>query len=242
MTGLPHEALFLEQAMARYSLTKEGERLHLPQEMEGAFLGETVVDFPQERSPTSGFFWQRLAAYVNDKEPLYYRMGVDPERLQEPLRSLLGHQKLLLFWLRVQFEAHQLIEKPITCAVSAEGVQKLPTDTLLDQGAALKGAKIYFTPEELKRRTELLQEHMGRLLEGETQSIQHTMGETLRDELGRIREYYSHLLAKTQKPEERERLTREQLTLEQEHIRRLHPSALKIVLVPELLVALTAAP
>ena len=226
-----------ELAKTHYGLIEEKEHVSLPKEMQGWFFNESQVDKPQVSG--SGFFWQRLAQYVNDTEPSYYRLNIEPGLLSTELRALAPKGLLMLMWLRIQFEAHQLIETPLALAVGEKDAVRIPNDFLLDQLEDCEAVKAYFTPLQLERRLVVAKGSLRQMLATEITEIQATMGTRLAEEMGRIREYYGHLQTKTTKFEEKERLRREQKTLEQEHYRRLHPASLKIIAIPELLVALT---
>ena len=223
-------------SLERYGLQEKEKRLHLPEPVRPWFLGEESVDIPDPAG--SGFFWQRLSQFVGATEPSYYRFEIEPARLPTNLRAIAPKGTLLLLWLRVQFEAHQLLEHSITLAVGDEEALRVSPDFLYKEQEHLTEAKIYFTPLELERRITFAKASLGTELADEIETIQRTMAHTLAEEMGRIREYYGHLLAKTTKHDEKERLRHEQKRLETEHIRRLHPAALKIIASPELIVSL----
>jgi len=99
-------------------------------------------------------------------------------------------------------------------------------------------ANVYFTKPELDKRYKILRNSLSNFLNTQIVKVQDEMFQVLQVEMNRIREYYSHLLAKTGKLEEKERYIHEQQVLEKEHIRKLHPNYLKIVAIPELAISL----
>ncbi|MBU1238375.1 hypothetical protein KKF84_18050 [Myxococcota bacterium] len=227
-----------DEASRRYGITEKDGRVMLPESMRPLFLGEESVEKPPTMGAGNDFFWHRLAEYVSTAEPMYYRFSIEPAMIPRELEGFPMNEPLLLVWMRVQFEAHRLIEHPLAVALGRDRAEKIPLSLLLDDPLLVTPAKIYVTPQMLEERMALLHSSICVLMAEEIATIQAAMLKTLHEETERIREYYSHLLVKTQKSDEKDRLRREQKFLEQEHNRRLHPAALKILVVPELIASL----
>jgi len=237
--GAAWRAPLLAKAKARYGIVERDGRLELPESVRGFFLGEQSVEAPAGGGGAgSDFFWHRLAEHVTVTEPMFYRASLPAPSIPPDLQEIVSTDPLLLIWVRGQFEAHRLIEHPLAVAISKDRAIKVSLDLFSDEGP-LTPAKIYLTEEELAARMTLLRGALPVLMNREIVEIQATMLRTLGEETQRIREYYSHLLVKTVKHEEKERLRQEQHFLEVEHRRRLHPGALRILVVPEVIVALS---
>jgi hypothetical protein len=231
------QKLFLKIIDEKYGVKVEDNTAIIPEKIRSSFVGDEKVAITADSG--RGFFWQKMAAYIDSQEKSFYRMEWAEKDMPEPLALLAKEGDVFIFWLRVQFEAHLLLEDSIAIAVGEKTAIPIPLDSIVPYLEKMDPVRIKMTPEDFKSRWKILDSFLNVILKKRMISIQNKMFETLKQEMKRIREYYSHLLANTNKHDEKERYRHEQKTLETEHIRKLHPHSLKVLAIPEIVLLIT---
>ncbi|MDA3862888.1 MAG: hypothetical protein PF689_03365 [Deltaproteobacteria bacterium] len=229
-----YKNLFNQYCQTQYGIEINNDSATIPPDHKKWFLDEEKIKI--HKGISHGFFWQRLSSFIKRNSPVYYRISLPGNLfINETGLQVKPDINYLAFFLRIQYESHDLIEEPLAVITEGKEVQVLDLDKFFKFLGAAEPAKIYFSEDDYQQRLATVKNSLKDILADSIKEKQQQMVQTLTDEFHMIREYYSHLLSKVKKAEDREHYVEEQKRLESEKIRKLHPSSLKLIATPEII-------
>lgn len=223
--------LFQNHVLNRYGIAIEGDSAKIPDKEKELFIDGSCVTVSPDMS--RGFFWQRLSNLIGERESSWFRMSTDPATAGVLFPGLNPNVPIILLCLRIQYEAHHIIEETLTVAADDSRCISIDETIMVQNFDLLNPAKIYITESVLNQRIKLVHDAVKEFLSPSTDSIRKNMFSSFNQEIDRIEEYYSQLGVKTQSDEEFERLLHEKSILIEETKRKLHPSSLKTIVITQ---------
>ncbi|MGM0595551.1 MAG: hypothetical protein ACQES9_00775 [Myxococcota bacterium] len=231
-----YKNLLNQYCQTQYGIEINNDSAKIPPDHQKWFLYEEKIKI--HKGISHGFFWQRLSSFIKRNSPVYYRISLPAKLFSEETKLQIKPDiDYLVFFLRIQYESHDLIEEPLAVITEGKEVQVLDPDQFFKFLGATEPAKIYFSKEDYQQRLAIVKNSLKDILADSIKEKQQQMVQTLTEEFRMIREYYSHLLSKVKKTEDREHYIEEQKRLESEKIRKLHPSSLKLIATPEIIIS-----
>ncbi|MBU1219592.1 hypothetical protein KKF34_17740 [Myxococcota bacterium] len=222
---------FQNHVFNRYGIAIDGDTAKIPDKEKELFIDGSEVTVSPDMS--RGFFWQRLSNLIGERESSWFRMSTDALTAGILFPDLNPNVPIILLCLRIQYEAHHIIEETITVAADDSRCITIDEAMMIQKLDLFNTAKIYITESVLNQRVKLVNSAVKEFLAPSTDSIRKTMFSTFNQEIDRIEEYYSQLGVKTQSDEEFQRLLHEKSILIEETKRKLHPSSLKTIVITQ---------
>ncbi|MBN2724585.1 MAG: hypothetical protein JXR95_10990 [Deltaproteobacteria bacterium] len=227
---------FLKLIESKYNISVNNGEVSIPDSEKELFIDET--DLAASDDMSRGFFWQRLANLISSRENDYYRLKI-PLAYISFIQDPSLDEKYLIFWVKVQYEAHHLIEESYVIGTTSDTCFKIDELELINSIEHFSATKIYFSEEEYDKRLKLLEKNVDSFLQDTIIEIQKEMNSTYISEVERIEEYYGHLISKINNPDELKRIKNEKKVLISETGRKLHPASLKIIVLPQFCASLS---